>query len=56
MADENERLEKGLKADIRRLRTIEEGLSRSEREQGWHRKHTDRIKRRIDDVARALDK
>ena len=50
-----ENLQKLLRTDQRRLRTIQEGLSRSDREQQWHREHTDRIKRRIDETAKRLD-
>lgn len=53
---QRERMERLLRDDLARLDTIRHGLSPHQREQEWHRQHTDRIKRRVDETAKRLDK
>lgn len=56
MEPERPRLEKLLRTDLERLKVIQEQVPRSAKGQNWHREHTDRIKRRVDETARRLDK
>lgn len=56
MESDRPKLEKLLATDLRRLKAIQEQVPRSAKGQNWHREHTDRIKRRVDEVARKLDK
>lgn len=56
MDPDRPKLEKLLRTDLKRLEVIQEQVPRSAKGQNWHREHTDRIKRRVDEVARKLDK
>jgi hypothetical protein len=55
-AEGRERMERRLRDDLERLRVIREDVPKHKREQEWHRQHTDRLKREVDDLARKLDK
>lgn len=56
MDPDRPKLEKLLRTDLKRLEVIQEQVPRSAKGQNWHREHTDRLKRRVDEVARKLDK
>lgn len=45
---------KRLASDLERLRTIREQVPSGVKSERWHREHTDRLKRRVDETAKKL--
>lgn len=46
---------KRLASDLERLRTIREQVPSGVKSERWHREHTDRLKRRVDETAKKLN-
>lgn len=49
-----QKMEKTLKSDLIRLQTIKEQVPRGVKSEAWHIRHTDTIKRRVDETAKKL--